>query len=169
MGLTSYRINGGSTFWGSDGALDARISDITDGTSNTLMYGEFNNFDTNWRGWIALTFFRDPDIDACSMWGWSSAWGGWYGAGRQAWAFPTMPLNWQLGTPNPAMVAGDWDTSALENRVVAYGSNHPGGANFAMCDGSVRFISNAINSAPNAPLAALSTRAGGEVVDASVY
>jgi len=49
--------------------------------------------------------------------------------------------------------------------------------NFVFCDGSVHFIGNAINNAALIPssdgpitlLQALSTRAGGEVVDASQY
>ena len=39
-------------------------------------------------------------------------------------------------------------------------SLHPGGANFAFADGSVRFLSYAADSV----MSALSTRAGGEVV-----
>ena len=60
---------------------------------------------------------------------------------------------------------------------MTYGSGHTQGANFVFCDGSVHFLSNAISnttsvSSSNGPetlLQALSTRAGGEVVDASQY
>ncbi len=62
---------------------------------------------------------------------------------------------------------------ALNDRVYTYGSGHTQGANFVFCDGSVHFISNAINNAMTLNgvtlLQALSTRAGGEVVDGSQY
>jgi prepilin-type processing-associated H-X9-DG protein len=50
--------------------------------------------------------------------------------------------------------------------VVAAASRHPGGANSAFCDGSVRFIKSTVN-----PLtwAALGTRNGGEAVSADSY
>lgn len=53
-------------------------------------------------------------------------------------------------------------------RLFGAGSGHVGGANFAFADGSIRFISNGINASPTT-LPALSTRAGGEVVDSSAY
>ncbi len=45
-------------------------------------------------------------------------------------------------------------------------SNHPGGVNLLLADGSVRFISNGIQPAT---WTALGTRAGGEVLNASDY
>ena len=44
-------------------------------------------------------------------------------------------------------------------------SRHPGGANFALVDGSVRFVS-ASSTSNLTVLQAMSTRAGGEVVNA---
>ena len=48
----------------------------------------------------------------------------------------------------------------------SFRSMHPGGGNFAMCDGSVKFIKNSI-SMPT--YQALSTRAIGEVISADAY
>ena len=49
-----------------------------------------------------------------------------------------------------------------EARLSSYGSGHTSGANFALADGSVRFIHQSL---PIAQLLAASTRRGGEVVD----
>jgi prepilin-type processing-associated H-X9-DG protein len=49
----------------------------------------------------------------------------------------------------------------LYNRINAFGSGHQDGANFALADGSVRFLSQSISLTT---LQGLSTRAQGEMV-----
>jgi prepilin-type N-terminal cleavage/methylation domain-containing protein/prepilin-type processing-associated H-X9-DG protein len=67
-----------------------------------------------------------------------------------------VPLNFKLQAPN----VGNW------TRQYTFRSKHPGGANFAMCDGSVKFIKDTINFDL---YQALSTRGMGEVVSADAY
>jgi len=48
----------------------------------------------------------------------------------------------------------------LDDRLCAFGSDHPGGVNFVFADGSARFVAEDL---PLEQLQALSTRAGEEV------
>ena len=65
-----------------------------------------------------------------------------------------LPINYQMPP---------WGRPAeIDNRLCAFGSGHPGGANFAFADGSVRFLSEQTSLTT---LQALSRHAGGEAVD----
>ena len=171
FGVTSYRGNtsGRNAFdpaWGLDGiflpawlgATPVRILDITDGTSGTILFGEYSNLDRNWPGYASLLGSTDLPFPLLT-----SAWNGDtfnpFGVGY-------YPLNSKL-PPVPA----DPLTASIYvySREYAYGSSHPGGANFAFCDGSVRFLTDAAAGTPGGLLSKLSTRAGGEVIDGSAF
>jgi prepilin-type N-terminal cleavage/methylation domain-containing protein/prepilin-type processing-associated H-X9-DG protein len=132
-----------------------RLADITDGTSNTFLFGE--------------RYHRDPEFDRSHSVVWpgpgSSPLAGWSRWGN---VLPGAGASVTLSTPVPInyRVPPGGDSSTLQDRVCAFGSGHPGGANFAFADGSVRFVSESI---PLPLLQALSTRAGGEVVSASDF
>jgi prepilin-type N-terminal cleavage/methylation domain-containing protein/prepilin-type processing-associated H-X9-DG protein len=168
-GMSSYGGNAGkrSVWWGPgptyplltrDGVfyLDSsvRIEDITDGASSTLLFGE--------------RYHRDPQFDLSQPVVWPgiasmAQLGRWATIGAPG-AFgnvllsAAVPINYQ--TPPGG------DLSTVANRMCAFGSGHPGGANFAFADGSVRFLSE---TTPLATLQALSTRAGGEVISGGDY
>ena len=136
-----------------------RLADIADGTSHTLFFGERSRWDPNYK-----TF-------AAEGWDWEfHYYGNWCGASRLVLSHVTLssysPINYRLpfdyenraSASPPANSASEFKYY-IDLRVCAYGSSHPGGANIALADGSVRFFSQAI---PLITLRALSTRQGGE-------
>lgn len=72
-----------------------------------------------------------------------------------------VPLNYKWVSPS----AGYPDVNNWTWQYT-FRSEHPGGANFAMCDGSVKFIKNSINFNI---YQGLSTRAQGEIISADSY
>ena len=121
------------------------VSTITDGTSNTLMVGEYGTKSHNTSAASRTTF----------------------------WAFAYTSYNMGSANTNPTgseYLIGDFDycngiaTAAGDPNGCkrGWGSFHPGGSNFLLCDGSVRFLSAAIDTTTVFP--ALATIQGGEVV-----
>jgi prepilin-type N-terminal cleavage/methylation domain-containing protein/prepilin-type processing-associated H-X9-DG protein len=142
---------------------------ISDGTSNTFLFGERYNYDSIWNAFTNAV----PAANGVSFSALFSPWGV-YGHGAGPFGSGDYPLNYTFSQQNPP-----WDPSNPFNinllaRSRAFGSGHIQGANFAFCDGSVHFISNSINTAATLPngetvLQALCSISGGEVVDASQY
>src|SRR5262249_31744925 len=125
-----------------------RMGDITDGTANTLLFGERNHIDR--------AFDMLPETTrTMGEWGWWAA-----AAGRLAAGDVTL----SAAVPINYLVTLDTDTTRTlgEQRICAFGSNHSGGANFALADGSVRFIQESI---PIALLQRLAVRNDGQPVD----
>ena len=140
------------------GQRTVRPREITDGLSKTLLFGERSHSDPNYET------FSD------AAWGDPLAQQGWWGASanRKIIGHVTLsaaaPLNYRL----PFNFAGQAGQSPARRFVQQlsvlhlsadlrhlYGSEHPGGANFCVADGSVHFITNDIDPLV---LTALSTR-----------
>ncbi len=138
-----------------------RMVDVTDGLNSTILLGERSHTDPNFE-----SFGEAGWVDRLSQWGWWAV-----SAGRKAAGHVTMsaysPLNYRLpfnfanrATAVPPATDPNVFQYYFDARICAWGSNHPGGANLAFGDGSVRFVSEQI---PLVALQALATRAGGEV------
>jgi prepilin-type N-terminal cleavage/methylation domain-containing protein/prepilin-type processing-associated H-X9-DG protein len=109
-----------------------RIADITDGTSNTIAHGE--------HAVGLLTNATDRIVNG-------PAWAcGWYGDTIFTSFYPMNPEN---------KVQNVYGDDLTESYIGAASSFHPGGANFAFADGSVRFIKDTIDSWPMDPARAI--------------
>jgi prepilin-type processing-associated H-X9-DG protein len=146
-GLTSYLGVAGTSIADDDGVfhenVSFRLTDITDGTSNTLMIGERPPGPRGDRsGW-----YGTPGWSPCPL---SQVLGVAHAYGPPDNAVDCLP-------PVNAFRPGRIDDLC---DVIHFWSLHPGGAMFAFADGHVRFIPYSAGKL----LPALATRAGGEVV-----
>jgi prepilin-type N-terminal cleavage/methylation domain-containing protein/prepilin-type processing-associated H-X9-DG protein len=131
------------------------IRQVTDGTTNTFMAGE-----------------NSPNMNGALIWV----------DGDATYSSTVIPLNWKMNLKDGQVDPADGTTCNISlqynnptgalhcwrNETGTYGfrSWHPGGANFAMVDGSVRFIKQSINPRT---YNALGTRASGEIISSDAY
>ncbi len=182
-GLTSYGGNGGTRSFRYDSpnlkadgiffetGLQSRpannqkpvkIKDITDGTSHTFLIGERNHVDRYY--------------DSFARNGWEQTlgeYGFWTGScGSYALADVTLssfaPINYQFSMTfagrydaDPPIISSNDFRPYADMRLCAFGSRHPGGANFTFADASGAFLRNDTDLEL---LRGLSTRAGLEIV-----
>jgi prepilin-type N-terminal cleavage/methylation domain-containing protein/prepilin-type processing-associated H-X9-DG protein len=117
-----------------------RMTDVLDGTSNTIAVGESN--------------YRIPDYlwssgpNAGQVRGGLAAW---------PWGYPGYSM---ASTLLPQNIHTDTSVSYID-RLQSFRSDHSGGCNYLMGDGSVRFLSDSV---PLTAFQALGSRAGGEVI-----
>jgi prepilin-type processing-associated H-X9-DG protein len=109
-----------------------RMQDITDGTSNTLMLGERDTPNCHSGTWAGI---RNPK-----------------GSGTRGFYNVLGNVHVRLNTPDPPIA---WNDTTVGGCYMGFSSLHPGGANFALCDGSVRYITNNIEFLPFVPSAPL--------------
>ncbi len=166
----------GNGMFGAEASV--RIAMVTDGTSNTALFGEMSRF-------------KDEPANMFNFWHYTAVFGAAAGRANRSgyYSGDIRPQTGAFTYPDPnakpdktgvyinqlfcscgtgACIPSDWldpkcVTAARSVGQFAFRSNHPGGVNFTMADGSVRFVKNSIN---NLTYQAIGTRAGGEVISA---
>ena len=169
-----------------------KIARITDGTSNTVAFGELvmgqGAYAGGFDGLKPSSSFVNVgvaasgatgtanvqlDYTACLQSGGptpanvlSSTGGDWPVGAAWFWGRSGQTRYNHVMTPNAFNCSFGGDNSDSDDDALTAGSRHPGGVNEVFCDGSVHFLKNSIN--PNTWWA-LSTIGGGEVISSDSY
>ncbi len=133
---------GSGIFWRQCNGVSLR--EVTDGTSNTFLAGEQIMRVTRWNAWVHS---------------------------NQSVGSTAVPLNYvapgvAITGSGSIIIRTGGTAQAAWQHWYSFRSQHPGGGNFAMCDGSVKFIKTSINFLT---YQALSTRGNGEIVSSDAY
>lgn len=131
-----------------------RTIDVLDGLGTTILFGERSHAEPRWQ----FMGYSNPSQQHFAVFA------RWYTGGSFTGRQPIEGLNYKLPawveTKPPMPNSLEWK-DVYSKRLGTYGSEHPGGCNFVMSDGSVHFVSDTISLIT---LHALSTKAGGELV-----
>ncbi len=152
-----------------------RMAEITDGLSQTALFGERSHFDPNHDSFAAVYGSGGGggggggggagSVGPIGNLGW------WAASGGRVVAVEVLlsayaPINFRLPVsyPNRASLSPPVNSVAefqyyVDRRFNAFGSNHPGGAIFVLADGSTRFVQQAV---PLVNLQRFCTRADGQ-------
>jgi prepilin-type N-terminal cleavage/methylation domain-containing protein/prepilin-type processing-associated H-X9-DG protein len=156
---TAQQFPAGTELRGFLRAFPEKVTLLTasDGTSNTILFAECAGREDVWRGRTVTPAAADKTLSNCAR-----ARGG-------AWATNDNPyeigqrIEWCSGA---ATIPGPMKINNSNEWGHFYYSFHESGANFCFGDGSVKFITESVALTT---MIALTTRSGGEVVDASGY
>jgi prepilin-type N-terminal cleavage/methylation domain-containing protein/prepilin-type processing-associated H-X9-DG protein len=200
-GTTNYAANAGSDGYsfsyqtlnqncGPFGGLGTtiKLSNITDGTSNTVGFSEIvrgigtsaGNFDAmkppaspvkisgTVSGSLTVVGNAPADFSTCktAIPTPTAVSGGWPFGAAWWWARSGQTRYNHVMPPNRFNCGFGGANSDSDDDAITASSRHPGGVNVALCDGSVRFIKSSIS-----PVTwwALSSMAGGEVISADSF
>ena len=134
-----------------------RVSDVRDGTSNTLMFSETLVPDVpNWGGPIGETIYGNMGgaLFSAALTPNSTA------SDRVIGPCPHQQGDTGYGAPCAMIASHAWWTPSAQGAYAAARSRHSGGVNAAMTDGSVRFVSNSVDQVV---WRSTGTRAGNEL------
>lgn len=130
-------------------AVTIRMSDVTDGTSNTILLGEILPEYSEYQRFSGAQLGPTPDSN-------EPKWAGWAHSHYLAHGQTIQYINWPIddcpisatsqacnATTNPSLNTDHciWNWGASWG----FRSRHPGGVNFTMADGSVHWFSETIN------------------------
>ncbi|MBX3412028.1 MAG: DUF1559 domain-containing protein [Pirellulales bacterium] len=131
------------------------LQSITDGTSNTILFGECAGREDVWRDRVMRPSQTDKALPNCAR-----ARGGAWATNDNPYVIGTR-VDWCGGT-----IPGTMKINNSNEYGHLYYSFHDGGAEFCFADGSVRFLSDKIGLWT---LAALTTRSNGEALSSNSY
>jgi len=146
-------------------AAPVRFGDVTDGLSNTALFGERSHLDPNHTAAVAAVLppsGQNPGgVQVLNPLGVIGLWAN--STGRQAAGDVLLsaaaPLNYRV--PSNPPTSFNAFVPLHDTRINSFGSQHPGGANFALGDGSVRFVRDSV---PQPTLRLLCARSDGQVL-----